>query len=81
MGLAEELSQAKERDRRAETLTAREIEVLQLLAFGHTNRDIAERLYISPDTVKTHLEHIFEKLGASDRTAAVAEALRRRLIE
>ena len=56
-------------------------EVLQLLAFGHTNRDIAERLYISPDTVKTHLEHIFEKLGASDRTAAVAEALRRRLIE
>src|SRR6266540_1035944 len=72
---------AKERDRKAETLTAREIEVLQLLAFGHTNRDIAERLYISPDTVKTHLEHIFEKLGASDRTAAVAEALRRRLIE
>ena len=81
VALAEELSTAKERDRKAETLTAREIEVLQLLAFGHTNRDIAERLYISPDTVKTHLEHIFEKLGASDRTAAVAEALRRRLIE
>ena len=81
VALAEELSTANERDRRAETLTAREIEVLQLLAFGHTNRDIAERLYISPDTVKTHLEHIFEKLGASDRTAAVAEALRRRLIE
>ena len=75
VALAEELSTAKERDRKAETLTAREIEVLQLLAFGHTNRDIAERLYISPDTVKTHLEHIFEKLGASDRTAAVAEAL------
>ena len=53
VALAEELSTAKERDRRAETLTAREIEVLQLLAFGHTNRDIAERLYISPDTVKT----------------------------
>jgi two-component system response regulator DegU len=81
VALAEELSQAKERDRKAETLTAREIEVLQLLAFGHTNRDIAEKLFISPDTVKTHLEHIFEKLGASDRTAAVAEALRRRLIE
>jgi two-component system, NarL family, response regulator DegU len=81
VALAEELSQAKERDRRAETLTAREVEVLQLLAFGHTNRDIAEKLYISPDTVKTHLEHIFEKLGASDRTAAVAEALRRHLIE
>ena len=68
-------------DRKAETLTAREVEVLQLLAFGHTNKDIAEQLYISPDTVKTHLEHIFEKLGTSDRTAAVAEALRRRLIE
>jgi DNA-binding NarL/FixJ family response regulator len=81
VALAEELSDAKERDRRADTLTAREVEVLQLLAFGHTNRDIAEKLFISPDTVKTHLEHIFEKLGASDRTAAVAEALRRRLIE
>lgn len=81
VALAEELSDAKERDRRADTLTAREVEVLQLLAFGHTNRNIAEKLFISPDTVKTHLEHIFEKLGASDRTAAVAEALRRRLIE
>jgi len=81
VALADELSQSKERDRKAETLTAREIEVLQLLAFGHTNKDIAEQLFISPDTVKTHLEHIFEKLGASDRTAAVAEALRRHLIE
>jgi DNA-binding NarL/FixJ family response regulator len=81
VALADELTQSKDRDRKAETLTAREIEVLQLLAFGHTNKDIAERLYISPDTVKTHLEHIFEKLGASDRTAAVAEALRRHLIE
>jgi len=81
VALAEELTDAKERDRKAETLTAREVEVLQLLAFGHTNKDIAEQLYISPDTVKTHLEHIFEKLGATDRTAAVAEALRRHLIE
>ncbi len=81
VALADELSLSKERDRKAETLTAREIEVLQLLAFGHTNKDIAGQLFISPDTVKTHLEHIFEKLGASDRTAAVAEALRRHLIE
>ncbi|MBA3727852.1 MAG: response regulator transcription factor [Actinobacteria bacterium] len=81
IALAEELSPKKGRDRRAESLTAREIEVLQLLAFGNTNRDIAGQLFISTDTVKTHLEHIFEKLGASDRTAAVAEALRRRLIE
>jgi DNA-binding NarL/FixJ family response regulator len=79
--LAEELSQARERDRQAETLTDRELEILQLLAFGYTNRDIGERLYISPDTVKTHLEHVYQKLGASDRTAAVAEAFRRRLIE
>ena len=81
MALADELSHTKERDRNDDTLTAREVEVLQLLAFGHTNRDIAGRLFISPDTVKTHLEHIFEKLGASDRTAAVAEALRRQIIE
>jgi DNA-binding NarL/FixJ family response regulator len=81
VALADELSHTRERDRRAESLTAREIEVLQLLAFGHTNKDIADQLFISPDTVKTHLEHIFEKLGASDRTAAVAEALRRQIIE
>ncbi len=79
--LADELSTAKQRDRKAETLTGREIEILQLLAFGHTNRDIAGKLFISPDTVKTHLEHIYQKLGATDRTAAVAEAMRRRLIE
>jgi DNA-binding NarL/FixJ family response regulator len=79
--LAEELSEAGERDRRPDSLTDRELEILQLLAFGYTNRDIGERLYISPDTVKTHLEHVYQKLGASDRTAAVAEAFRRRLIE
>jgi DNA-binding NarL/FixJ family response regulator len=81
VALAEELSSAKERDETAETLTERELEVLQLLAFGYTNRDIGTRLFISPDTVKTHLEHIYQKLGATDRTAAVAEAMRRRLIE
>ncbi|MGH2682301.1 MAG: response regulator [Actinomycetota bacterium] len=79
--LADELNVAKHRERTAQSLTEREVEILQLLAFGHTNRDIAEKLFISPDTVKTHLEHIYQKLGATDRTAAVAEALRRRLIE
>ena len=79
--LADELDRVKERDERAATLTAREIEVLQLLAFGNTNSDIADQLFISPDTVKTHIEHIFEKLRASHRTAAVAEALRRKLID
>jgi DNA-binding NarL/FixJ family response regulator len=81
VALADELAVAKDRDAGAETLTEREIEVLQLLAFGYTNRDIGQRLFISPDTVKTHLEHIYQKLGASDRTAAVAEAFRRSLIE
>lgn len=81
VALADELTSVSDRNRSAETLTGRELEILQFLAFGHTNRDIAEKLFISPDTVKTHLEHIYQKLGASDRTAAVAEALRRRLIE
>jgi DNA-binding NarL/FixJ family response regulator len=79
--LADELTTASKRDRSAETLSEREVEILQLVAFGDTNRDVASKLYISPDTVKTHLEHIYQKLGATDRTAAVAEALRRRLIE
>ena len=81
VALAEELSRAKEREQKGDILTSREIEVLQLLAFGHSNKDIAERMEISAETVKTHLEHIFRKLGTSDRTAAVAEALRRRVIE
>jgi DNA-binding NarL/FixJ family response regulator len=81
VALAEELSSAKERDRNAETLTERELEVLQHLSFGYSNREIGARLFISADTVKTHLEHIYQKLGANDRTAAVAEAMRRRLIE
>jgi DNA-binding NarL/FixJ family response regulator len=62
-------------------LTKRELEVLRFLAMGHTNRQIAEQLFISPDTVKTHLEHIYQKLGTPDRTAAVAEAMRRQIIE
>ena len=65
----------------AQVLSARELEVLQLVAFGHTNTEIAEQLSISGEGVRSHLEDIYEKLGASDRTAAVAEALRRRLID
>lgn len=61
-------------------LTPRELEILQLAAEGNTRPQIAEELTISPLTVKTHFEHIFEKLGVSDRTAAVAQAIRSGLI-
>jgi DNA-binding NarL/FixJ family response regulator len=64
-----------------ETITPRELEVLQRLAGGNRNRDIAERLFITEETVKVHVKHIMEKLGAKDRTEAVAIALRRGMIQ
>jgi DNA-binding NarL/FixJ family response regulator len=64
-----------------EALTAREIEVLHHAAGGNRNRDIAERLFISEETVKVHMKHIMDKLGASDRTGAVAIAIRRGIIQ
>jgi DNA-binding NarL/FixJ family response regulator len=63
-----------------EVLTAREVEVLALVAQGHTNGQAARRLYISEATVKTHLLHIFGKLGVDDRTAAVTTAMERGLL-
>src|SRR3989441_12623433 len=64
-----------------EALTDREIEVLKHIAGGNRNRDIAERLFISEETVKVHIKHIMEKLGARDRTQAVAIAVRRGIIQ
>jgi DNA-binding NarL/FixJ family response regulator len=64
-----------------ESLTAREIEVLRYVGDGNRNRDVAERLSISEDTVKAHVKHIMEKLGASDRTQAVTIAVRRGIIQ
>jgi DNA-binding CsgD family transcriptional regulator len=55
-------------------LTAREQEILSLLSAGLTNKEIAQRLSVSPNTIKTHLAHLFEKLGAKRRTEAVARA-------
>jgi len=55
-------------------LSARELEVLNLVAAGHSNTDIARRLHLSETTVKSHLAHIYPKLGVSSRTAAVAAA-------
>lgn len=63
-----------------EALTTREIEILQQIAEGHRNRDIAERLFISEGTVKVHIQHIMGKLGASDRTQAITIAVRRGII-
>jgi DNA-binding CsgD family transcriptional regulator len=62
-------------------LTARELEVLELASQGLTGRSIAERLSISPATVKSHFEHIYAKLAVPDRTSAVAHALRSGLIQ
>lgn len=64
-----------------ETLTDREIEVLREVAGGNRNRNIAEKLFISEETVKVHIKHIMEKLGASDRTQAVAIGVRRGIIQ
>jgi DNA-binding NarL/FixJ family response regulator len=64
-----------------EFLTARETEVLRLVGGGNRNRDIAEQLFISEETVKVHVKHIMEKLAASDRTEAVAIAIRRGIIQ
>jgi DNA-binding NarL/FixJ family response regulator len=63
-----------------EPISARELEVLELVAGGASNREAAERLFISEATVKTHLIHIYSKLGVNDRAAAVAEAFNRGLM-
>lgn len=62
-------------------LSDRELEVLRLVASGLTNKEVAASLYLSAETVKAHLETIFRKLGATDRTHAVAVALREGLLE
>jgi len=66
---------------REDMLTAREREILQLLADGMSNADVAQRLFISQETVKSHVRHILAKLEADTRTHAVAIALRDAIIE
>jgi DNA-binding NarL/FixJ family response regulator len=65
----------------SETLTEREVEVLREVAAGNKNREIANKLFISEETVKVHVKHIMEKLGASDRTQAVTIGVRRGIIQ
>ncbi|MFM8534882.1 MAG: response regulator transcription factor [Acidimicrobiia bacterium] len=61
-------------------ITPRELEVLQLMAEGLSNKEMAERLFVSENTVKTHASRVFDKLGASRRTQAVQIATSQRLI-
>lgn len=68
-------------DRQDISLTPRELEILKLLAAGCTNREIGEQLYLSPDTIKTHLRNLYRKLEVDSRAHAVAMALRRGLVE
>ena len=78
--LATEIRQRERANGRPE-LTPRESQVLQLIAEGLSAPDIARQIHLSPTTVKTHLGTLYEKLGVSDRAAAVAEGLRRGLLE
>ena len=79
-GLVAEVQSRGVADRRP-VLTQREAEILGLIAEGRSAPDISRELYLSTATVKTHLGHLYEKLGVSDRAAAVAEAMRRGLLE
>lgn len=78
-GLAGEIRLRKTADR--PILSDRESETLKLLAEGLSAPDIGRRLHLSTGTVKTHLEHLYAKLGVSERAAAVAQAMRRGLLE
>ena len=62
-------------------LTERELDVLRLLAAGLANREIGERLFLSPETVKTHLGNVYRKLGVDGRTQAVIVALSKKLLD
>ena len=64
----------------SDPLSQREREVLRLIAVGATNREVAAKLFVSEATIKTHLLHIYEKLGVRDRAAAVGEAYKRGLL-
>ena len=78
--LAGELARSGVTDR-VRGLSLREREVLRLASEGLTNDDIGARLYLSPDTVRSHMRHAMEKLEADTRTEAVAKALRQHLIQ
>ncbi|WP_028778488.1 response regulator transcription factor [Shimazuella kribbensis] len=72
---------SSDREKPHESLTAREMEVLQLIADGNTNQDIADKLYITVKTVKTHITNLLSKLELDDRTQAAIYAYRNNLVE
>ena len=79
-GLAEQIRFREENESRPR-LSEREHEVLKLIADGLSAPEIGERIHLSTATVKTHLQHLYEKLGVSERAAAVAEGMRRGLVD
>jgi DNA-binding NarL/FixJ family response regulator len=79
--IARQLAGKEDEQTLTQALTAREIEVLQLIGAGNSNRAIATRLELSPDTVRTHAQAVRRKLGARSRLEAVAIALRRGLMD
>lgn len=68
------------RSNRSHLLTKRQIEILRLISDGVSSKEIGEQLFISPSTVKREIRHIFDKLGVSDRSHAVSQAIKRQLI-
>ena len=75
-GLAEKLAQRRQQ----ENLSSRELAVLELVASGHSNKEIVIALNVSPSTVKHHLQSIFSKLGVQDRTQATTVAFQRGIV-
>lgn len=61
-------------------ISSRETQVLEMLAEGHTNQEIAAKLFVSPNTIKTHLKNIYAKLGVTRRTQAIRQAREQRLL-
>ena len=75
-----EASKVNREKAKAQQLSDREIEVLQLLAQGHSNQQIADQLFVSLNTIKTHISKIYQKLNVSKRTQAVQKALEMAII-
>ena len=81
ISVVEDITERKRAQLVRESLTPREVEVLRLMALGHTNRRISEQLSFSLSTIKNHVQCILEKLGVSDRTQAAARAVELGLVQ